>query len=113
MGNKGERRRSTRHELRIPVDYSSVDAFFSEMATNINEGGMFIATDSPAGLDEVVKLAFSLPGLSEPVEVNARVVWINDGSDGTEPGMGVAFQELSTRARETINTLVRRLRTVG
>jgi uncharacterized protein (TIGR02266 family) len=71
---------------------------------------MFIATETPAPLDEVVKLAFSLPGLVDPVEVTGRVVWINDGRDGSEPGMGVAFQELSPRARETINDLVRRLR---
>ena len=39
-----DRRRSSREDLKIPVDYSAVDAFFSEFTTNVNEGGMFIAT---------------------------------------------------------------------
>ncbi len=110
MTSKSERRKSERHPLRFPVDYSSVDAFFSEMATNINEGGMFVSTDSPAELDDVVKLAFHLPGLHEPVEVSGRVAWVSEGGDGSQRGMGVQFMALSAEVRETINDLVRRLR---
>jgi uncharacterized protein (TIGR02266 family) len=105
-----ERRKSARHELRIPVDYSSVDAFFTEMATNINEGGMFVVTDQPATLDQVVKVAFRLPELEDPIELDARVAWVSDGSDG-ERGMGLEFQMLPQDVRETINALVRKLRT--
>ena len=110
MSTNPERRRAERHDLRFPVDYSSVDAFFSEMATNINEGGMFIATDNPAQLGEVVQLAFHLPGLVDPVTLSARVAWTSDGKDGSEIGMGVEFMELTPEVRQTINDLVRRLR---
>ena len=110
MSSKRERRGSQRHPLRILVDYSSVDSFFSEMATNINEGGMFLATDAPAELDQLVKLALRLPGLTQPIEVEARVAWMSRGEGGAEPGIGLQFLELSDEVRETINRLVRTLR---
>ncbi len=49
--SESDRRRSEREDLKIPVDYSAVDAFFSEFTTNVNEGGMFIATETPSPLD--------------------------------------------------------------
>ncbi len=109
MSRGPDRRKSSRQSLSIPVDYSSVDAFFTEMATNINEGGIFVATDQPADLDDVVKLAFRLPGLDEPVELEARVAWVGSDVDG-RAGMGLQFQELPGEVRETINRLVRALR---
>jgi uncharacterized protein (TIGR02266 family) len=110
MSSKRERRGSRRQDLKIPVDYSSVDSFFSEMATNINEGGMFLETDAPAELDQLVKVAFRLPGLSAPIEVEARVAWLSRGEGGAAAGIGLQFLELSDEARETINRLVRNLR---
>lgn len=105
-----ERRRHGRHELKIPVDYSAVDAFFSEFTSNINEGGMFIETDSPSPLDESVALEFRLPGLEEPVRVSGRVAWISDGKAETPAGMGIEFHDLPPDVRRTINELVRKLR---
>ena len=105
-----DRRRSTREDLKIPVDYSAVDAFFSEFTTNINEGGMFIETESPSPLDESVSLEFRLPGLEEPVRVSGRVAWISDGKAESPVGMGIEFHDLPPEVRRTINDLVRRLR---
>lgn len=109
---KPERRQSKRTPLQIPVDYSSVDDFFSEMATNINEGGMFIETDQPGEIGELVKVQFRLPNTSEPAQVEARVAWVSRGEDGPAgpAGMGVEFQDLSGEVRETLNALVRSLR---
>jgi uncharacterized protein (TIGR02266 family) len=105
-----DRRRSGREHLKIPVDYSAVDAFFSEFTTNINEGGMFIETETPAPLDSDVALEFRLPDLREPVRVSGRVAWISDGKSDTPPGMGIEFHDLAPDVRLTINDLVRRLR---
>jgi len=105
-----ERRRSGRHDLKIPVDYSAVDAFFSEFTTNINEGGMFIETETPSPMDSAVQLEFRLPNLDRPVKVSGRVAWISDGKADSPVGMGIEFQELAPEVRRTINDLVRRLR---
>lgn len=105
-----DRRRSTREDLRIPVDYSAVDAFFSEFTTNVNEGGMFIATETPSPLGTEVALEFRLPGLEQPVHVSGRVAWVSDGKGDSPVGMGIEFRELAPGVRSTINDLVRGLR---
>ena len=107
---RADRRKSSREPLLIPLDYSSVDAFFSEFASDINEGGMFIETDDPAELDELVQLQVRFPGLEEPVAVAGRVAWISDGKESPQ-GMGIEFQGLSNEARSAINSVVSRLRT--
>ncbi len=104
-----ERRQADRAGVTVRVEVASVDALFSEFTRNINEGGMFIATDSPLGIDESLELHFQLPGTGEPVKATGRVVRIQD-----EPaGMGIEFEELDESARRRINELVLELRTRG
>jgi uncharacterized protein (TIGR02266 family) len=109
-GSKHDRRHSERHDLKIRVDYSAVDSFFSEFTSNINEGGMFVETETPAALDSQVQLQCRLPELERPVRLTGRVAWISDGKAGSPPGMGIEFQDLPEETRRTINELVRRLR---
>lgn len=103
----GEKRRSERAPVVVRVDYSTVDAFFSDFTRNINEGGVFIETDEPCAVDDVVTLQFQLPGGDEPVRVRGRVVWSDSGE---APGMGIEFEGLDAATRARINQLVRRLR---
>ena len=108
----GDRRKSPRTPAVIPVDYSTVDDFFSEFTTNINEGGMFVGTESLHTLGTEVTLQFRLPGDSAPCSVSGRVVWVRETADGEGPrGMGVEFETLDDETRSHINELVRELRT--
>ncbi len=108
-----ERRKAPRTAAVIPVDYSTVDEFFSEFTTNINEGGMFVGTENPHEIDTVVTLRFQLPGAAEPCEVQGRVVWIREQADEEGPrGMGIEFEQLDATANSRINELVRSLRTI-
>jgi len=109
-GTRNDRRQSERENIKFPVDYSAVDAFFSEFTTNINEGGMFIETETPPPLDTVVQLQVRLPDLAKPIKLGGRVAWVSDGKAGSPPGMGIEFQGLTAELRATINDLVRRLR---
>ncbi len=106
-----ERRQSQREPIQIPVAYGAVDAFLTEFAWNINEGGMFIETDTPAELDEPVALQFSFPGIDGPIQLRGRVAWVSDGKDEAPCGMGIEFLDLDPEAREAINAAVRKLRT--
>ena len=105
-----ERRGGARTSLKIPVDYSAVDVFFTEFSANINEGGMFIETDTPAEIGTLVQLHFRLPGLQEPLQVSGRVAWVNEEKEEEGIGMGIEFQDLSLDTREQINRIVRKLR---
>jgi type IV pilus assembly protein PilZ len=105
-----ERRRSPRSPLEVRVDYSTVDAFFSEFTRDINEGGIFIETEQPAPLESMVSLRFRLPGSDEPVKVGGRVVRVSEGRAGEPPGMAIEFEHLDATARRRIDEIVRTLR---
>ena len=105
-----ERRRHDRLAIKVPVDYSSVDAFFSEFTSNINEGGMFIEMETPPELGTDVQLQFRLPGENQALQVEGRVAWVSDGKADTPCGAGVEFKNLSNEARDQINRIVRELR---
>jgi uncharacterized protein (TIGR02266 family) len=109
-----ERRRSPRSPLVVRVAYSTVDALFTEFTKNVNEGGLFIETESPPPLDTRVALEFKLPGTDAPIRARGRVAWLRAASPEEGPaGMGVEFEQLGSEARESIDALVRQLRTAG
>ena len=105
-----ERRRAERVELMVRVDYKTVDELFSEFARNINEGGMFVETDTPPEPGSAVALQFRIPGSEEPIAVMGRVVRTSEGNREEPPGMGIEFENLDAQSRELINQLVRSLR---
>jgi uncharacterized protein (TIGR02266 family) len=109
-GARTERRRAERVELMVRVDYKTVDELFSEFARNINEGGMFVETDTPPEPGSAVALQFRIPGSEEPIAVMGRVVRTSEGNREEPPGMGIEFENLDAQSRELINQLVRSLR---
>ena len=105
-----ERRRAERADLVVRVDYQTVDEFFSEFARNINEGGLFVESETPHPLGTRVDLQFQLPGSDEPVQVSGTVVRTSSGSGSEPPGMGIEFDDLDSQTRQRVDELVRRLR---
>lgn len=105
-----ERRRSERVDLLVRVDYKTVDELFSEFARNINEGGLFVETDTPPSIGSPVALQFTIPGTDDPIQVMGRVVRVTPGDRDEPPGMGIEFEDLDSQSREMINGLVRNLR---
>ena len=107
-----ERRRSPRSPLEVRVDYTTVDAFFSEFTRDVNEGGIFVETENPPALESTVALRFRLPGSDEPIKVGGRVVRVSDGA-GEPPGMAIEFEILDAEARRRIDQIVRTLRSTA
>jgi len=105
-----ERRRGQRSPFVVRVDYGTVDAFFSEFTADVNEGGLFIESETPHPPGTAVALQFRIPGADRPIQVRGRVVWSTAGDAGQAPGMGIEFEDLDAGAREEINAVVRRLR---
>src|SRR5438445_11718068 len=79
-------RRTERVELMVRVDYKTVDELFSEFARNINEGGMFVETETPPEPGSAVALQFRIPGSREPIAVMGRVVRTTTGDPHEAPG---------------------------
>jgi uncharacterized protein (TIGR02266 family) len=105
-----DRRRAPRERAEIRVQYESVDELFSEFTRDINEGGVFVATESPLGLDEPVELSFQLPGGGSSVRVSGRVVRVQSKEEGGAAGMAIEFDALDAEARDAIDRFVRSLR---
>jgi uncharacterized protein (TIGR02266 family) len=105
-----ERRRSPRAPLVVRVSYSTIDALFSEFTRNINEGGLFIETETPPPNDTRVSLQFKLPGSDVPVHARGRVVRVLPPGGDEPAGMGVEFEALGHEARARIDELIRGLK---
>jgi type IV pilus assembly protein PilZ len=105
-----DRRRSERADVVVRVDYQSIDELFSEFARNINEGGLFVETDSPLPVDSKVSIQFKIPGSELPVSGSGRVVRVCEVNGPGPPGMGIEFDALDHDSRERINDLVRGMR---
>jgi uncharacterized protein (TIGR02266 family) len=105
-----ERRRSERAPVTVRIEYSTVDALFSDFTRNINEGGIFVETEEAIPLEEKVELKLRLPGSPEVVHARGRVVRIEPGSETSPAGIAIEFDQLDGDARDVINRVVRRLR---
>ena len=62
-----ERRASPRADIVVRVNYQNVDSLFSEFARNINDGGLFVETETPQPIGTKVELEFKLPGADQPI----------------------------------------------
>jgi uncharacterized protein (TIGR02266 family) len=75
---------------------------------DISAGGAFIRSDLLFEIGEELALAMKLPSGTE-VTTRARVVRVTrDGDDGSSPGMGIQFVQLSDSDRDAILALVQR-----
>ena len=111
-----ERRSSPRADIVVRVNYQTVDSLFSEFARNINDGGLFVETDTPQPVGTSVELEFKLPGADRPIEVIGNVVRSIDSDQATPDGvagMGIEFENLDSDVREQINEIIQRLRSTG
>lgn len=105
-----ERRRTPRAPLVVRVSYSTIDALFSEFTRNVNEGGVFIETETPPPTDTRVSLQFKLPGTDIPIQARGRVAWVQPAGGDEPAGMGVEFESLGSDARARIDDIVRGLK---
>ena len=105
-----EQRRTPRAPLVVRVAYSTIDALFSEFTRNVNEGGLFIETDTPPPPDTRVSLQFKLPGSDLPIQARGRVAWTQPAGRDEPAGMGVEFESLGSDARARIDEIVRGLK---
>lgn len=87
-----ERRQHPRVPLNLLIQYrfDTFEDFFSEYASNISEGGMFIRTDQPHDRGAMIYLQFVLKDGRKLIEGLGRVVHVNPPSS-KEPGMGIEF----------------------
>jgi uncharacterized protein (TIGR02266 family) len=103
-------RSTQRVDARLRVRFQTAAALKQEMSLNISAGGMFIRTDAPPSMREMVKVSIELPGETEPIEAQAQVVHRVTREEGRltgrHPGAGVQFFEADDRFREALDAWI-------
>ena len=89
---KKERRRNTRLPVQIPVEMSSREsgARFKVNTTDLGEGGLAISLPRRSKPQGRWELRFTLPGSTQPLEVEAEFAWEGSGTQ-----VGLRFQDPS------------------
>lgn len=93
MNDGSCRRAQQRYDIQIPVELTHDGGTHSTVTRNMSLGGMFVSIDEVIPFGAVVRVKFSLPELSDPVEADAHVRWV-------QPDVGIGVQYSSLRARE-------------
>lgn len=102
-------RENSRVQLRTNIGLGSDSNFFTGFSTDINEGGVFVATVETVPRGTKVDLDFTLPG-GRPLKASGVVRWLREPSDHTPdllPGVGVQFQDLQPEVASLISDFVR------
>ncbi len=104
-----EKREHERKPLRLELNYRHANegSFLYEESSNISKGGIFIQTSQPLAVGEDLVIRFAPPSGGDEIQVEGAVAWVNGGADTPNPGMGIAWSDLSEENRETIAGIVK------
>jgi type IV pilus assembly protein PilZ len=111
-GSGSERRHQERTPIELKVSYKRVNSFFADYTKNISRGGTFIATNRPLKMGTEFIFALEVPGLTEAVRLNGRVIWTTEPQNATKAnpsGMGIEFQYADDAERRATEAVVERL----
>jgi type IV pilus assembly protein PilZ len=100
-----ERRSSERIEVTWSVDCEADATFLYASIANISELGIFVRTVYPLAVGTRLTLRFAPPKMPEAFNLQGIVQWVNPVrplADNPNPGMGIAFSDLSAEDRERI-----------
>lgn len=77
----------------------------------LKKGGLFIKTDKPLELGDSVHIHVVLPGQIDAIPMETTVCWITPqgAQNGTDAGVGVAFDKDEHNVRSQIETALGRL----
>jgi uncharacterized protein (TIGR02266 family) len=102
-----DRRGVQRHKATLDVNYRHGDTYLFSRSENLSELGIFLVSKELLAIGTHMELKFRPPGGNEEIEIHGEVVWIDQGSERRESGMGVRFTNPDQFTRERIKTLIR------
>ena len=93
-----EKRQDERFPFVLKVQYPNRQAV-ADATENLSRGGLFIQTEQPWQVGDVVPLALSFPGLLDPIEIVGKVTWIRPALGSGVGGVGIAVQSDADKRR--------------
>jgi len=91
------------------LEFASAEEFQREHSANLVNGGVFVATEQPATVREIVSVELALAGESIKVRLDGEVVHIippQMAEAGAVPGVAVQFAGTQTALRAALEPLV-------
>jgi uncharacterized protein (TIGR02266 family) len=112
--NRQDRRHATRVPVDIEVDYQCEGTYLFSFITDLGALGVFLRTNNPYVVGTRLNVSFKPPGEALELQVAGEVRWISPFRSGgfqtpAEPGMGVAFVDLTDEQRARLLALVERV----
>src|SRR5581483_471048 len=86
-----EKRSAERFPFVLKVTYADRKQI-ADATENLSTAGLFIQTDQPWQVGDIVPLSLSFPGLLDPVEIVGRVAWVRPALGSGVGGVGIAVQ---------------------
>ena len=84
-----EKRSAERFPFVLKVTYADRKQI-ADATENLSKAGIFIQTDQPWQVGDIVPLSLSFPGLLDPVEIVGRVAWVRPALGSGVGGVGIA-----------------------
>jgi len=95
------RRKHKRKSFIMAVDYSTQDHIYKDFIQDISAGGVFIQTNMPFTVGQVVSLTFPLPNYQKHIKVIGEVVRTS------QLGIGVKFKMTDQNQKTMIKSLLK------
>ena len=97
-----EQRRHDRYPVTLPATITAGKTTTTTMATDVSFGGIFVRTDKPPALRNLVRINLVLPSDSQPIQLLGMAVYVVRPEDarGRVAGAGVQFFGIDNATRE-------------
>jgi len=89
-----ERRKTPRIAIEFEIVASNPFLNADARITNVSKTGAFIETGEPLAEDTALAIDIELPGDSERMTINAKVVWTKAVCNASAAGMGIQFTDI-------------------
>lgn len=96
---------------RVKVRYRNAGAFLSDWTEDLSGGGLFVRTDAPLPVGEVLTLRLRPPLSLRPLQLKGKVTWHRRVAG--RGGMGVRFLYESAAQLERVQKMVERFAKAG
>jgi uncharacterized protein (TIGR02266 family) len=93
-----------RLRIDVAVDAASDHNFWCGLTSEIEQGGIFIATHHRIQLGTLVELSVHLPGVDAPASMSGVVRWVREHADLSDgpAGIGIKFTGLEGEMRALV-----------
>jgi PilZ domain len=102
-------RRDVRYAIRFPAQLTVKKRTSSLLTGDVSYGGVFLRTDAPPPLLQLVEVQLVLPIGDHALAVHGMTVRVvgHDDPSGYDPGIGVQFYAVDQTTRDTWDTFIR------